>query len=262
MINKINEFKDFFKLVMSEKIDTKLLELVYKKDDQQVLRFSDDLWIYQDIQPTFITNEKNICLYMHINQAENYLNDHSLRKIKNFERNFNSYLKIYNKIQNNYKINYVDMYLSIEYDMLSKCYITNLSHKKYIFCPYEESHSSHFSYKSVMMNLMRVDPNEYIQSDYQNTKSKLLLKENPNNFPNIQLLPEQINIIDSNVPEKFENMFTIIDGLYQSSELFTVIQSYLNITDNDNCNILNPNLIEDKNHLDRLIELKYMIDIL
>lgn len=262
MITNINEFKDFFKIVMNEKIDTKLLELVYKKDDQQVLRFSDNLWISHDIQPTLIMDEKNICLYMHLNQAEHYLNNQSLKKIENFKRSFDCYLKLYNKIQNNYKINYVDIYLSIEYDILSKCYITNLSHKKYIFCPYDENHSSHFAYKSVMMGLMRVDPDEYMRSEYHSDKSKLLLKENPNKYPNINLIPEQINIIDSNDPEKIFNMFTIIDGLYQSSDLFTTIQSYLNITDNDNCNILNPNLIEDQNHLDKLIQLKYMIDIL
>ena len=49
------------------------------------------------------------------------------------------------------------------------------------------------------------------------------------------------------------------NGLYKENELFNAIQSCLDLTESDDCNILDPNLIKNKIHFDNLLTLHKII---
>jgi hypothetical protein len=91
--------------------------------------------------------------------------------------------------------------------------------------------------------------------------STLLVHTNTYNYKNVRIIPNNYNLIYSSNGVELNNIFTVVNGLYKEHELFTAIQSYLNLTESDSCNILDPNLIKDKVHLNDLLTLKKMIDI-
>jgi hypothetical protein len=99
-------------------------------------------------------------------------------------------------------------------------------------------------------------PNIIVFGELSETGAALLL----NNTKKMILFPiTNNNLIYSTDDKALDHCFIVRNGLYKENELFNAIQSYLDLTESDNCNILDPNLIKNKTHFDNLMTLHKII---
>jgi hypothetical protein len=256
----INNIKEFIKLVTHENFNIELIHSIYSNKDEEILNIKDGLWITEDSQPTISANNETINFIMDLNQSYTYLNDHCSNIIKEFENSFNCYLNIYNQIQSYEKVKDPTIFVKITYDIKSKSYTLSTTFYKNIFYTYKNSIEPNNMFAKIMRSLIRSDP-DVIMVGEMRLSSTLLVHTNTYNYKNVRIIPNNYNLIYSSNGVELNNIFTVVNGLYKEHELFTAIQSYLNLTESDSCNILDPNLIKDKVHLNDLLTLKKMIDI-
>jgi hypothetical protein len=255
----INNIKEFIKLVAHENFDIALIHSIYNNEDEQIFNIKDSLWIREVSQPTITASAERIDFIMDLNQSYTYLNDHCTKAIKEFENAFNCYLNIYNQIQSYEKVD-PTIFVKITYDIKSKSYTISTTFYNNIFYTYQKSLDPNDIFVKMMRSVIRSDPDGIMVGE-MHMLSTLLVHTDTHNYNNVRVIPHNYNIIYSSNGVELNNMFTVVNGLYKEHELFTAIQSYLDLTENDNCNILDPNLIKDKVHLNDLLTLKKMIDI-
>jgi hypothetical protein len=253
-----NHLKKFMDSITNENFTMDYLQLVYVKDNEEVFRLNDNLWIHATSQPTVFVNDKNIYFNLDVLQTPTYLKEIYLEKIKEFEQTFNKYLTLYNQFQDE-NVD-LSMYLKICYNIESEIYTFSLNYSKYLFYTLKNKKDPSYLFYQVIRNAMRTDP-ESIMVGEMKLSAPMILHENNNMYSNVKIIPNNENIIYSSNNEPFNNMFTTINGLYTENEMFTAIQSYLDLTENDDCNILDPAFIENKEHLKNLLNICKMREI-
>jgi hypothetical protein len=234
------------------------LHLVYVKDNEEVFRLNDNLWIHATSQPTIFVSDKTIYFNLDVLQTSTYLKENYLEKIKEFEQRFNKYLTLYNQLQNE-NVD-LSMYLKICYNIESENYTFSLNYSKYLFHTLKNKRDPSYLFHQVIRNVMRSDPESSMVGEMK-LSAPMILHENNNMYSNVKIIPNNENIIYSTNNEPFNNIFTTVNGLYNENEMFTAIQSYLDLTENDDCNILDPAFIDNKEHLKNLLNICKMREI-
>lgn len=256
----MHNIKNFLSKITNVSFNIDELQLIYDKPDEQVFSMNTDLSSFIDSSPTVIVKKTQIYFNMNINRRS-LLNNIFIEKINEFNDIFNKYLNIYNSVQTDNNIKNVDIYLKFCYNIEDKSYTLSLTHDSYLFTTFEDMRNPSYAFQRAIFNAMRCDPNEPMIGEMM-LSAPLILNENKNLYPNVILLRyKNDNLIYSSKKDDLKNMFTLVNGFYQEHELFTAIQTYLNLTENDSCNILDPQLIKKTEHLDNLINLCKMIDI-
>lgn len=258
----INNIKEFINIIKNKNFDIKLINLIYNNEDEdeKIFNIKDSLWITEDYQPTILANNKTINFIMELNQSYTYLNDYCLNIIKEFEKSFNCYLNIYNKIQTYEKVYNPNIFIKINYDIKTKNYSISTTFYKNIFYTHENSLEPKNMFTQKMRSVMRSNPALIMVGEMCLTSTLLVDNNNYNNYNNTRVIPDNYNIIYSSNGVELNHMFTTVNGLYREHELFNAIQSYIDITENDNCNILEPNFI-NSSHFNDLMNLSKMIRI-
>ena len=257
----MKNIEKFIEKFGNESLNMDNIHLIYGKESDKIYRVGAYSKVIIDSSPTLVVNETHIVFNMNVNISSSYLNQPSLNKVKEFSNILDQYVDVYNKLRPNKKEQAVRLYLKISYDNEDGSYSFSIISRSNTFKTYQETIDPDYDFKHMMFNAIRCDPDEPMTGEMLLT-SPLIVNDSRNLQPNMILLHHtNENIIYSSKGCELNNMFTLVDGLYQPHELFTAIQSYLDLTENDNCNILDPKLIKDKVHLNNLILIKRMENI-
>lgn len=257
----MNNIEKFIEKFGNERLNMDNIHLIYGKEGDKIYRVGAYSKVILDSSPTLVVNETHILFNMNVNVSSSYLNENSLNKVKEFSNVLDKYVDIYNKLRPNKKEQEVSLYLKISYDTEDESYCFSIISRSNTFKTYQETIDPNYDFNHMMFNAIRCDPDELMTGEMLLT-SPLIVNDSKNLQPNMILLHHtNENIIYSSKGDELNNMFTLVDGLYQHHELFTAIQSYLDLTENDDCNILDPDFIKKSSHITNLVKINKMIEI-
>lgn len=252
--------KEFLKSVMQNDKLNKDLKITHVKNEN-VYIIDDDCMSHFKYKPTLLKIDNEIIFNMHFEQALCYLENNYCEIINNFNSLLNKYIKIYNDIQTSYNVKEIEKYIKIKYDLETNKYNVYFIFYKNNFYTREERNNPQNGFFAAIRAAMRCDPDvimvgELREANYN--ENTLLSKDNGV----IRLNSVINNLIYSSDSKPLDNIFTLDnDGKYKSNELFDAIQSYFDITESTEYNILDPHIINDKIKLKESITLSRMVDI-
>lgn len=241
--------------ISSGKIDKNLITLNKTVKNDNIFIIDDTLCKDHYHRPTITFNEPIINFIMTFEQSFFYLNDTCQTALQEFNDLLMTYVDIYNTLQPNTDSQPMDKYIKVIYDTQSKQYDILFAYHNSMFIKYEDVIKKN-QWSTSLRTAMSRAPNIIVFAELIETEECLLLM----NSKNLILFPvTNNNLIFSSTDKKLNHCFMDTNGFYKENELFNAIQSYLNLTENDNCNILDPKLIKNKTHFDNLIKLHQII---
>lgn len=241
--------------ITSGQIDKALITVNKTIKDNNVFIIDDNLCNDHYHRPTIIVNDNIVNFIMTFEQSFFYLNTACQTAIKEFNDFLMVYIDIYNKLQPEKDISTMDKYIKVTYDIHAQSYDLLFAYHNSLFMKHEDIMKKN-AWSATLRAAMRRAPNLILVGELSDTDSALLLM----NTKNMILFPvTNNNLIYSSSGKELNHCFIEKDGLYKETELFKAIQSYLNLTESDNCNILDPNLIKNKIHFDNLLTLHKII---
>lgn len=251
----IDAITECMKRITSGQIDTELIKVNKTISNKNIFIIDDTLCDDHYHRPTIIINNDIIDFIMTMEQSSLYLNTDCLNAIKEFNEQLILYINIYQQLKPNTDFSIMDKYIKVTYDISKQKYNVFFAYHNALFITHTDQINSNF-WTSAMRSAMMRAPNIIVFGELSETSAALLL-----NQPNSMILfpSTNNNLIYSTDLKELDHCFIIKDGLYQNNKLFAAIQSYLNLTEDDNCNILDPNFIKNKEHFDNVIKLHQII---
>lgn len=237
--------------------NTKIIQI----EEKDIYIIDNDCLNHCKYNPTLLKMNNKIIFNMNFEQALYYLENKYVKEINKFNNLLNEYVQIYNQIQMSYNIKEIEKHIKIEYNLDTKTYNLYFILFKSSFYTREEKNNPQNGFTAAIRHAMRCDPDVIMIGELQSVdyNENMLLSKNNRK---IILFHIEMNLIYSSDIKPLDNMFTVdVKGDYKNSELFDAIQSYLNITESTEYNILDPNIISDKLKLNEYITLSRMIDI-
>lgn len=254
------EIKDFLKIVMK---NNQLNEntIITQIKDETIYILDDVCFNHFYHKPTLLKIDNKITFNMNLEHALYYLENSYCECINEFNSLLDKYIKIYNEIRASYDEKEIEKYIQIKYDCDTNIYNVYFTFYKSTFQTRSENNNPPNGFAAVMAIVMRSDPDVIMWGElrYANyNEDTLLLKEN-----GVMSLNNVItNLIYSSDDKPLDNMFTIDNnGKYKNNDMFNAIQSYFDITESTEYNILDPHIINDRIKLNESITLSRMVDI-
>lgn len=237
--------------ITSGKVKPSLITVNTTLKNNNIFIIDDNLCNNHYHRPTITVNNDLINFIMMFDQTSLYLNDTCQNVINEFNELFMVYVNIYNKLRPEDEVKEIDKYIKVTYNIKTQQYDVLFAYHNTMFTKHEDRLKNNQWSKTLKAAMSRA-PNLILFGEFSDTCEALLLKDTKNMI----LFPvTNNNLIYSTKENNLNHCFMVYDGLYKENELFNAIQSYLNLTDNDDCNILDPKLITRKTHLDSLLTL-------
>lgn len=245
------EIFELINKVIITKITNEELVLKKKTEHHNIFVINDNLWNNHKYKPTIMINKKVIAITMGREQISTYLKTEILESINKFDDMLTLYIEIYNKIQKYHNVKDIEKYIKIVYDIDIKKYNVYMTfYKDLFYCESDKRNTNGYNYSS------REDVLMFDDMIYTNNIFSILLSK----YDNILDLPINNDNLIYSTSKEINNIFTREGKCYKKNELFDAIQSYLNLTD-DNCNILDPDFINDEIYIDHITDLCRMIKL-
>lgn len=251
----IEAITECMKRISSGNIDNNLITLNKTIKNENIFIIDDTLCDEHYHRPTIIINNDIVHFIMTMEQSSLYLNEDCLNAVKDFNNQLMFYINIYEQLQPNTDFTVMDKYIKVTYDIKKQNYDVFFAYHNALFIKHQDQINPHVWTSAIRAAMMRA-PNIIVFGELSETGAALLL----NNTKKMILFPiTNNNLIYSTDDKSLDHCFMVKDGLYKENELFSAIQSYLDLTESDNCNILDPNLIKNKTHFDNLMTLHKII---
>lgn len=241
--------------ISSGKVDKNLITVNNTVKNENIFIIDDTLCDEHYHRPTIIINDNIIHFIMTMEQSSLYLNDDCLNAVNHFNNKLMFYINIYKQLQPNNDFSIMDRYIKVTYDVQKQKYDVFFAYHNALFLKHSEQLNQHIWTSAIRSAMMRA-PNIIVFGELSETGAAVLL----NNTKKMILFPiTNNNLIYSTENKELDHCFMTKNGLYKENELFNAIQSYLNLTESDDCNILDPNLIKNKTHFDNLMKIHQII---
>jgi len=237
--------------ITSGKVKQSLITVNTTLKNNNIFIIDDDLCNNHYHRPTITINNDIVNFIMMFEQSSFYLNDICQHVINEFNELLMVYIDIYNKLQPDDAVKELDKYIKVTYNVKTQQYDVLFAYHNTMFAKHEDRIKNN-QWSTSLRSAMSRAPNLILFGELSDTSEALLLKDTKNMI----LFPvTNNNLIYSSSGIPLNHCFIIHEGLYKENELFNAIQSYLNLTENDDCNILDPKLITRTTHLDSLLTL-------
>jgi hypothetical protein len=251
----IEAITECMKRISSGQIDNNLITVNKTISNENIFIIDDTLCDEHYHRPTIIINNDIIHFIMTMEQSSLYLNSDCLTAVKVFDDQLMVYINIYEQLQPKKDLPIIDKYIKVTYDVQTQTYDVFFAYHNALFIKHQDSINMQIWSSAIRSAMMRA-PNIIVFGELSETGAALLL----NNTKKMILFPiTNNNLIYSTDDKALDHCFIVRNGLYKENELFNAIQSYLDLTESDNCNILDPNLIKNKTHFDNLMTLHKII---
>lgn len=251
----INAITECMKRISSGQIDNELITVNKTISNKNIFIIDDKLCDDHYHRPTIIINNEIVDFIMTMEQSSLYLNVDCLNAIKEFNDQLMVYINIYQQLKPNTDFSIMDKYIKVTYDIQKQSYDVFFAYHNALFIKHQDQINPHVWAATIRSAMMRA-PNIIVFGELSETNAALLLNETNKMI----LFPSaNNNLIYSTDNKELDHCFIIKDGFYRDNKLFAAIQSYLNLTEDDNCNILDPNFIKNKAHFDNVMKLHQII---
>lgn len=251
----IEAITECMKRISSGNIDNNLITVNKTVKNENIFIIDDTLCDEHYHRPTIIINNDSVDFIMTMDQSDLYLNMDCLNAIKDFNDQLMVYIDIYQQLQPNTDCTVMDKYIKVTYDIQRQSYDIFFAYHNAFFIKHQNQLNPHIWSTAVRSAMLRT-PNIIVFGELSEASAALLLNETNKMI----LFPiTNNNLIYSTVHKELDHCFIVSDGLYKENELFSAIQSYLNLTEDDNCNIRDPNFIKNKAHFDNVMKLHQII---
>lgn len=251
----IEAITECMKRITSGQIDKALITVNKTIKNNNVFIIDDNLCNDHYHRPTITVNDQIVNFIMTFEQSFFYLNTVSQTAVNEFNELLMVYIDIYNKLQPETDISTMDKYIKVTYDIHTQSYDIWFAYHNSLFMKHDDIMKKNVWSASIRAAMRRA-PNIIFFGELSDTDEGLVLM----NTKNMILFPmTNNNLIYSSTGKELNHCFMTEDGYYKENELFNAIQSYLDLTESDNCNILDPNLIKNKTHFDNLMTLHKII---
>lgn len=251
----IEAITECMKRISSGNIDNNLIKVNKTIKNENIFIIDDNLCDEHYHRPTIIINNDIIDFIMTMEQAALYLNKDCLNAIISFNDQLMVYINIYQQLQPSTDFSIMDKYIKVTYNSQKQNYVVFFSYHNAFFIKHQDHLNPHVWTTAIRAAMMRA-PNIIVFGELSETNAALLLNETNKMI----LFPSaNNNLIYSNDSKELDHCFIVKDGLYKENKLFEAIQSYLDLTEDDNCNIRDPNFIKNKAHFDNVMKLHQII---
>jgi hypothetical protein len=251
----IDAITECMKRISSGQINNELITVNKTISNKNIFIIDDTLCDDHYHRPTIIINNDIVDFIMTIEQSYLYLNTDCLNAIKEFNEKLMVYINIYQQLKPNTDFSIMDKYIKVTYDIKKQSYDVFFAYHNALFIKHQDQINSHIWTTAIRSAMMRA-PNIIVFGELSEISAALLL----NKTNSMILFPStNNNLIYSTGLNELDHCFITKDGLYPDNKLFAAIQSYLNLTEDDNCNILDPNFIKNKVHFDNVMKLHQII---